>query len=293
MADTTHRQILLTGASGRVGRMVLRHWQAWDAARAEITPQYRDAARPGALFWDPKDGPRALLEHMDRSGTGFDALVMLAGVTPGPGRDVAANPVIAGNTLAAAHGAGIKRVLVASSSAVYGAGGGSPLGEDAPCAPVNAYGAAKLEMEAVCDRWRERGIETCALRIGNVAGADALLLNVGHERPASPVTLDIFDDGAGPIRSYVGPRSMAEALETLCLLPDPLPSQLNFAAPRPVTMAALATAAGAPIRPRPAPEGAHQRITLDCRRLVARHDFAPSESEPMEMVRQWRAAIAA
>lgn len=293
MAGTTRRQILLTGASGRVGRMVLRHWQELDSARADITPQYRDAARPGALFWDPKDGPRALIEHMERSGAAFDALVMLSGVTPGTGRDVGANPIIADNTLAAAHSAGISRVLVASSSAVYGAGNDRPLDEDAPCAPINAYGAAKLEMEAVCDRWRERGIETCALRIGNVAGADALLLNVGRKCPALPVTLDIFGDGAGPIRSYIGPRSMAEALETLCLHADPPPARLNFAAPHPVTMAALANAAGAPIRPRPAPEGAHQRITLDCSRLVERHAFSPSDSSPIEMVRQWRAAVPA
>ena len=86
---------------------------------------------------------------------------------------------------------------------------------------------------------------------------------------------------------------MAEALETLCLHPDPTPGRLNFAAPHPVTMAALANAAGAPIRPRPAPEGAHQRITLDCSRLVKCHAFTSSESTPIEMVRQWRAAVPA
>jgi len=40
---------------------------------------------------------------------------------------------------------------------------------------------------------------------------------------------------------------------------------------------------------RPAPQGAHQRITLDCRRLAALHRFAPTDSTSTEMVRQWRA----
>lgn len=276
--------ILLTGASGRVGRMVLRHWPK---ARLKVTAQYR-TVRPGALCWDPRDGPRALVDHIARAGTVFRAVVMLAGVTPGPGKDLALNRAIAEATLDAAARAGITRVLLASSSAVYGVG--EAMHEDAPCAPVNAYGAAKLDMEAACVAWRARGIETCALRIGNVAGADALLLNVARNGPDRPVTLDIFADGGGPLRSYIGPGTLAEVLETLCLLDGPPPPVLNVAAPQPVPMATLAKAAGAGFRARPAPASAHQRITLDCRRLAALHGFRPADSDPAEMVRQWHEA---
>lgn len=285
MKDKARGPVLLVGASGRVGRMVLRHWPV---ARVAVVPQYRQDAPRGALLWVPFEGPGALLEHQANAAVPVRALVMLAGVTPGPGRDVRENRAIADATLAAAQAAGIGRVLVASSSAVYGAG--EAFDEDAPCAPVNAYGAAKLEMEAACDAWRDRGLDVCALRIGNVAGADALLQNVADG--GAEVALDMFGDGSGPVRSYIGPRSLAEVLATLSLHEGSLPARLNIAAPVPVTMAALARAAGARIRPCPAPPGAYQRITLDCGRLAALRAFAAEESDPAEMVCQWRAAAA-
>lgn len=283
MTEAERAPILLTGASGRVGHMVLRHWPR---ARVGVVPQYRRGAPRGGLLWVPATGPRALLEYQAQRATRFRALVMLSGVTPGEGRDVTQNRAIAEATLVGAQAAGINRVIVASSSAVYGAGEG--FAEEDRCAPANLYGAAKLDMEAACARWRDRGLEVCALRIGNVAGADALLVNAA--RNAGQITLDCFADGTGPLRSYIGPRSLAEALATLCLLDGPLPQVLNIAAPVPITMAALAQEAGATIRSRPAPPTAHQRITLDCRRIAAFHPFAPAESVPSEMVRQWRTA---
>ena len=284
MMDDTRSHVLLTGASGRVGRMVRSHWPA-RAPDIALTPQYRRDAPPGALDWDPLDGPGAVLA----SGARFDTVIALAGVTPAPGRDLSGNREIAEATLDAAWQAGVRRVLLASSSAVYGPGDGYPLGEDAPCAPANAYGRAKCEMEAACAPWRARGLEVCCLRIGNVAGADALLHNVARSGPEEAVVIDRFDDGGGPVRSYIGPDTLAAVLATLCRAPGPLPRVLNVAAPAPVAMTALAEAAGAPYTMRPAPPGAHQRITLDCARLAALHDFAPEDRMVAEMVRQWQA----
>ncbi len=175
-------------------------------------------------------------------------MVALAGVVPGPGRDLSLNRTIAEATLDAAAQAGITRVLLASSSAVYGAG--EAMAEDAPPAPVNAYGVAKREMEAACAPWRARGMEICCLRIGNVAGADALLLNVVERRGA--IVIDRIADGGGPVRSYIGPASLAAVLATLCRHAGPLPDMLNIAAPQPVAMTALAQAAGARYETRPA-----------------------------------------
>jgi nucleoside-diphosphate-sugar epimerase len=269
--------------------MVLRHWRDAAPSRVEIIAQYRHGTRADGLRWDPLDGADALLAFLGRTGVRVSAVVALAGVTPGGARDLSRNRAIAEATLAAAAAAGIGRVLIASSSAVYGVG--EALDEESPCAPANAYGAAKLEMEAACMPWRDRGVDVCVLRIGNVAGADALLVNVA--RGDAPITLDIFADGAGPLRSYIGPQSMAEVLETLTRHHGPLPAILNLAAPHPITMAALAQAAGATIRPRPAPATAHQRITLDCSRLAALHRFRAADSDPAEMVRQWQEARAA
>lgn len=283
------RYILLTGASGRVGRMVYHHWPDM-APDLALTPQYRRNAPVGALLWNPLDGPGGLVDHIAQTGRRPRAIIALAGVIPGPGRDLSLNRTIAEATLAAAHDAGVPRVLLASSSAVYGAGCGTPFVEDAPCAPVNAYGTAKRDMEATCGPWRARGLDICALRIGNVAGADALLLNVAWAGAGEAAVVDRFADGGGPVRSYIGPATLAAVLATLCRHAGPLPHVLNIAAPAPVAMTALAEAAGAPYQMRPAPPGAHQHITLDCRCLEALHDFAPADSTASEMVHQWQQA---
>ena len=291
IADRQSHHILLTGASGRVGRMLCARWPDV-APDLELTPQYRRDAPADALSWTPLDGPGALVAHA-QVGQRPDTIIALAGVTPGPGRDLSLNRTIAEATLAAAHDAGVPRVLLSSSSAVYGAGCGTPFVEDAPCAPVNAYGAAKRDMEAACDPWRARGLDICVLRIGNVAGADALLLNAGRSGPGGAVVIDRFADGGGPVRSYIGPATLAAVLGTLCRHVGPLPPVLNIACPVPVAMADLAGAAGAPYETRPAPPGAHQRIILDCRRLESLHNFAPLDSTATEMVRQWREACPA
>lgn len=280
------RSVLMVGASGRVGRMVQKSWNQ-TAPELRLVPQFRNGKVEDCLIWNPMDGHRALLEEVDRNGA-FATMIVLAGVTPATGQPFSLNVDIAEACLDAANSAGIGRVLLASSSAVYGVNDGLPLTEQTPCNPVNEYGQAKLEMERAAAPWRSGGMDLCCLRIGNVAGADALLLNVAASSPGQAITIDIFDDGRGPVRSYIGPRSFASVLATLCGQPAPLPGVLNIAAPVPVSMDALATAAGHPWSPRRPGVNAQQDITLDCSALSRLHEFSPEDSTPDEMVRQWK-----
>ncbi|NGM44579.1 NAD(P)-dependent oxidoreductase [Rhodobacter sp. SGA-6-6] len=277
--STTQPRWLVTGTSGRVGRMLRRHWQA-EPPPCVLIVQSR---RPGeGLEWDLLTGPLP-----DGAGP-LDCLIAFAGVTPGPGADLSVNIALAEATLSAAHAAGIPRVLVTSSSAVYGApAGDGPLDEDSPLRPVNAYGHAKLAMEAACAPWRDRGLEVCCLRIGNVAGADVLLLNGRTASPEAPLRIDRFADGAGPLRTYIGPETLAGVTVALARHPNPLPDVVNIGTPRPVAMANLATAAGMSWCWQEAPPTAIQRITLDLSRLESLYSFAPADSEPAEMIRQW------
>lgn len=71
----------------------------------------------------------------------------------------------------AAVAAGVRRVLFASSAAVYGEPQELPLTEDSPVAPAVPYGASKLEAEGVLDEvLRPAGIDFAALRFANVYG---------------------------------------------------------------------------------------------------------------------------
>jgi UDP-glucose 4-epimerase len=77
------------------------------------------------------------------------------------------------NVLVAARDAGARRVVVASSAAVYGNLPFSPKVETQPVQPLSPYGVHKLASEAYCPVWHALyGLETVALRYFNVFGPD-------------------------------------------------------------------------------------------------------------------------
>ena len=267
-------QCLVVGASGRVGRLLVRAW-----ARGGVAPtlQHRGAGLASDL---PQMAWQPLTEALPPARQ-FRAMIVLAGAVRG---DLTLNAQLAEACCAAAVQAGIGQVLLASSSAVYGVNGGLPCREDTPTHPVNDYGHAKLDAEAVADRWRARGLAITALRIGNVAGADALL---GGMQPGTPTRIDRFADGGSPVRSYIGPVTLADVLAKL--LGQDLPPILNIGAPKPVAMADLAQAAGADWQYQAAPATAYQRITLDCGKLAQHYRFSEHQSDAAAMVAEWHA----
>jgi len=75
------------------------------------------------------------------------------------------------NVLVAAKDTGIKRVVYASSSSVYGDSPTLPKREDMPAAPLSPYGAQKFFAETYCRVFtRVYGLETVSLRYFNVFG---------------------------------------------------------------------------------------------------------------------------
>lgn len=278
---TDFPRILVLGATGRLGRLLRAAGDGFAPAGAL---RWQGRSRPpGAtgdwVICDPLADPGALAA----AARGCGAVLCLAGVVPGRGA-MADNSRLALAAIEAAAGAGARRarVLLASSAAVYGARPG-PLSEAVPPAPASEYGRAKAEMEAAgAARAGELGVPLTALRIGNVAGADAAL---GGWVPGC--VMDVFADGRTPRRSYIGPESLARVLGALARTPD-LPGVLNLAAPGVVEMGALLDAAGRPWSPRAAPPEALAEVALDVSALAGRVGFAPGESDPREMVAQWR-----
>ena len=75
------------------------------------------------------------------------------------------------SVLAAAERAGVRRVVLASSSAVYGDAAALPHREDAAPRPGSPYAAAKLAAEQYAASWASRGgLQTVSLRFFNVYG---------------------------------------------------------------------------------------------------------------------------
>jgi nucleoside-diphosphate-sugar epimerase len=75
------------------------------------------------------------------------------------------------NVLLAARDAGVRRVVFASSSAIYGDAPVLPKREEMPAAPMSPYAVQKLSGELLCGVFtRIYGLETVALRYFNVFG---------------------------------------------------------------------------------------------------------------------------
>ena len=234
--------VVVVGATGRIGRVLRAVW----GPKAAVWQARRDV--PGHVLWDPLTArcPIALRGSV---------VICLAGVTRGDALGL--NTDLALAVMRAADDGGAARVLVASSAAVYPPSDRDMAEGDAPD-PQSPYGRAKAAMEAAV--LAAPGPARSVLRIGNVVGADAL---IGGARPGVPVVLDPVPgvDG-GPLRSWIGPVTLARVLRELCGIRD-LPPVLNVAQPGPLRMAALLEAAGIPWRYGPARPGVVGRATMD------------------------------
>ncbi len=218
---------------------------------------------------------------------GKGAVICLAGVTNLRAQThaevLSRNSDLALAAMRAAHAAGAGRVFVASSAAVYGAASGL-LQESAALRPVSDYGIAKARMEdAALQEAHRLGQPVTMLRIGNVAGADAIL---GGWRPA--MQIDQLPDGTTPQRSYIGPQTLAQVLHGLTRHAD-VPEVLNIAAEGAVQMGALLDAAGLAWESRKAPKDVIADVTLDTTLLGGLVDLPHDAGNADRLVAEWRA----
>lgn len=267
-------RLVIAGATGRIGRLLARVWS--DRPPKGITPVFT-SRRPGgpvlpelaACRWAEPDRFAALL-------AGADLVLDLAGPTRAPGAELHHQHLQLFEALVPLAPC---PVVTMSSSAVYGPG--ADLREDGPVAPLAAYGRAKLEVEAAV----RKAPGAVALRLGNVAGADALL---GGAALGRVIRLDRFADGATPGRSYLGPVSLAHAIAALAprAAAGDLPPVLNLCGDRPVQMAELLEAAGLEWEPAPAPETAIREVGLSPARLS---EFIPVPAgDAATVVAEWQ-----
>jgi UDP-glucose 4-epimerase len=123
------------------------------------------------------------------------------------------------NVLLAARDAGVRRVVFASSSSVYGSSAELPAREDGPVDPISPYGVAKLAAERYCVSFSRvyHTFETVVLRYFNVFGprqnphseyAAAVPLFITAIAEGKPVT--IFGDG-GQARDFTYVSNVVDA----------------------------------------------------------------------------------
>jgi nucleoside-diphosphate-sugar epimerase len=281
-------QVLVTGAAGRLGRMLRAAWA--DAGPLGFESIWSSRLTNGSddLAWDILSGPTPRIAE-------GAVILHLAGVLRGNPAALSANSAMVLKVCAAAQSGEARHVFLASSAAVYGRSVGDHFEAQTP-APFSDYGRAKLAMERAALCWTQEagpnapGV-TC-LRIGNVLGADALF---GQGISGQDVVLDpVIGQPSGPQRSYIGPGALAKILADLItrtFAGTTMPPIVNVASPSAVFMADLLNAAGRPFRFGPANGRVVPKVCLATTKLVGLVALGPADATAM--VADWRRVTAA
>ncbi len=211
-------RVAVTGGSGRLGRHVVAELAAYcDVTVVDIAPPAGDPAYAAADVLD--------LDAVRTALAGQQAVVHLAAI------DVAheateeaffrTNVQGTWNVLQAAEEAGVRKVIVCSSSSAVGLGRDHPpqylpIDEDHPMAPTDAYGMSKQVCEAIAGGFARRGaLEVLCIRPCLVAFPGFV-----HDMATRLATADGGTAPAAPAPEW--------SRETLA---DPLPMTRTFVSP--------------------------------------------------------------
>jgi UDP-glucose 4-epimerase len=210
MADAP---ILITGGAGFIGSHLADALLA-DGHAVRILDDLSTGKRSNL----PLDNPRIELLQGDvadadlvrRAAQGCKAVVHLAAVASvqasveDPVRTHQSNFIGTLNVCEAMREAGIKRVILASSAAVYGNNGeGESITEDTIKAPLTPYASDKLASEQYLDFYRrQHGLEPVVFRFFNIFGPRqdpsspySGVISIFAERIEKGLPITVFGDG--------------------------------------------------------------------------------------------------
>lgn len=182
---------------------------------------------------------------------------------------------------------GLRRVLFASSAAVYGNNGeGESIAEDTPKAPLTPYAVDKLASEQYLDFYRrQHGLEPVVFRFFNIFGPRqdpsspySGVISIFCERAVQGLPITVFGDGEQTRDFlYVGDlvQVMVQALEQPQVEEGAVNIGLNQATSINQMLAALEKVVGRlpAVTYAPARSGDIRHSRADNQRLLARFDF--------------------
>jgi UDP-glucose 4-epimerase len=171
-------KILITGGSGFIGSHIVEHYQDL-AEEIRVLDNLRTGSRKNLdglqhVFIEASVTDR---EAVAKAVEGVDYVFHLAALVsvpesmtkPGECVDINVHGLL--NVLEASAAAGVKKLVFASSAAIYGDNPTVPKLESMLPEPKSPYAVTKLDGEYYLDLFnRERGLETAAIRFFNVFG---------------------------------------------------------------------------------------------------------------------------
>jgi UDP-N-acetylglucosamine/UDP-N-acetyl-alpha-D-glucosaminouronate 4-epimerase len=220
------RTVLVTGGAGFIGSNLVRALvERGDSVRVLDNFSTGNRANLEGLDVEVVEGELRSYERVHNAVRGAELVFHLGALGSVP-RSVQ-DPLTTGavnvegtlNVLLAARDEGVRRVVFASSSSVYGSSAELPARESGPVDPISPYGVAKLAAERYCVSFSRvyDAFETVVLRLFNVFGprqnprseyAAAVPLFITAIEAGRPVT--IFGDG-GQSRDFTYVTNVVDA----------------------------------------------------------------------------------
>jgi UDP-glucose 4-epimerase len=202
-------KVLVTGGAGFIGSHLVRHFQG--IAEVRVLDNLRTGKRENLRGLEACFSEGSILdrERVRECVDGVDLIFHLAALVSVP--ESVADPVRCRElnvqglevVLEEAAAAGVRKLVLSSSAAVYGDDPEVPKREDMVPMPKSPYAESKLAGEALCQAYTEAGkLETTSLRYFNVFGprqdmesayAAAVPIFIQQARANQPIT--IYGDG--------------------------------------------------------------------------------------------------
>ncbi|MBF4509237.1 MAG: NAD-dependent epimerase/dehydratase family protein [Aeromicrobium sp.] len=252
-------RVLVTGGAGFIGSSLVH---ALVGGGAEVTvvddlsTGSMDNVHPAAAFRRldilAPDLRGLVVEASPEVVVHLAAQVSVAASIADPGRDRLINVEGTRAVAEAAAASGARRVLLASSAAVYGEPAELPLRETSPTRPAVPYGSSKLAAESVlAEVLRPAAVDFAALRFSNVYGPRQRAEGEGGvvaefaSRMVTGVTPTIFGSGTQTrdfifVADVVSAIVAAAEVEEALALPGPDGPAYNISTGRPTSVTMLA-----------------------------------------------------
>ena len=199
------------------------------------------------------------------------------------------------NVCEAMRQTGVKRVLFASSAAVYGNNGeGESIDEDTPKAPLTPYAVDKLASEQYFDFYhRQHGLEPVIFRFFNIYGPRqdpsspySGVISIFSERALKGLPITVFGDGE-QTRDFVYVEDLVDLLVQAIEMPRVEVGAVNVGWNQATTLKQMLEALEAvvgklpPVSYGPARSGDIRHSRANNRRLLER--FSTTEQTPMRV----------